>query len=175
MNLKLLKKYFIPLLLTTIFIIAFELQFPYTYSYLIEHFKDEKLSVLYAHLFIYSFFILSLFSFFLILINNFLIKSYFFIGLSMFMLLVFYGLSSGVFIDSLNYFIEYPLSSNAIMGMILFVVSTFSFVLYSLTFSIIKKTIPLSHAMLFFLFSLIYSAYFINKYCYSISEIITRL
>ncbi len=175
MNLQLLEKAFIPLLLTTIFIVAFELQFPHTYSYLIEHFKDEKLSVLYAHLFIYSFFILSLFSFFLTLINNFLIKSHFFIGLSMFMLLVFYGLSSGVFIDSLKYFISYPLSSNAIMGIILFIVSTFGFVLYSLTFAIIKKTIPLSHATLFFLFSLIYSAFFIDKYCYPISEIMQHI
>ena len=175
MNLQLLEKAFMPLLLSTIFIVAFELQFPRTYSYFIEHFKDEKLSVLYAHLFIYSFLSLSLFSYFLTLINNFLIKSHFFIGLSMFMLLVFYGLSSEVFIDSLKYFIDYPLSSNAIMGMILFVVSTFSFVLYSLTFAIIKKTIPLSHATLFFLFSLVYSALFIDKYCYPISEIIQHI
>ena len=175
MNLQLLEKTFIPLLLSTIFIVAFELQFPHTYNYLIEHFKDEKLSVLYGHLFIYSFLSLSIFSYFLTLINNFLIKSHFFIGLSMFMLIVFYGLSFGVFIDSLNYFISYPLSNNAIMGMILFVVSTFSFVLYSLTFAIIKKTIPLSHATLFFLFAIIYSAFFIDNYCYPISEIMQHI
>ena len=176
MNLQLLlEKAFIPLLLTTIFIVAFELQFPHIYSYLIEHFKDEKLSILYAHLFIYNFLSLSIFSYFLILINKFLIKSYLFIGFSMFMLLIFYGLSYRVIIDSLNYFIDYPLSSNAIMGMILFIVSSFGFVIYSLTFAIIKKNIPLSHATLFFLFAVIYSAFFIDKYCYPISELIEHI
>ena len=175
MNLQLLEKTFIPLLLTTIFIVAFELQFPYVYSYLIEHFKDEKLSTLYAHLFIYSFLVLSLFNYFLTLINNFLIKSYIFIGLCMLMLLIFYGLSYRVFLDTLNYFINYPLSSNAIMGMILFIVSTFGFTLYSLTLSIIKKPIPLSHATLFFLFAMLYSAFFIDKYCYPISEIVEHI
>ncbi len=175
MNLQLLEKTFIPLLLTTIFIVAFELQFPHTYGYLIEHFKDEKLSTLHAHLFVYSFLSLSLFSYFLILINNFFIKSYLFIGLSMFMLITFCGLSYHIFIDSLKYFISYPLSSNAIMGMILFMVSTFGFMLYSLTFAILKKLIPISHATIFFIFALLYSAFFINKYCYPISEITNHI
>ena len=175
MNLKLLEKTFIPLLLTTLFIVAFELQFTSTYSYLIEQFKDEKLSILYAHLFIYSFLVLSFFNYLLTLINNFFIKSYLFIGLSMLMLLFFYGLSYSIFLDSLNYFIDYPLSSNTIMWMILFIVSTFGFTLYSLTFSIIKKTIPLNHATLFFIFSILYSAFFIDKYCYPISEIMKHI
>ena len=175
MNLQLLEKTFIPLLLTTIFIVAFELQFPYVYSYLIEHFKDEKLSILYSHLFIYSFLVLSLFNYFLTLINNFIIKSHIFIGLSMLMLLIFYSLSYRVFIDSLNYFINYPLSSNAITGMILFIVSTFSFTLYALGLSIIKKPIPISHATLFFLFAMLYSAFFIDKYCYPITEIVEQI
>ena len=171
MNLQLLEKTFIPLLLITIFIVAFELQFPHTYGYLIEHFKDEKLSTLHAHLFVYSFLSLSLYSYFLTLINNFFIKSYLFIGLSMFILLTFCGLSYNVLIDNLNYFIDYPLSSNAIMGMILFIVSTLGFMLYSLTFAILKKLIPISHATLFFLFAILYSAFFIDKYCYPIYEV----
>lgn len=174
MNLQLLEKAFIPLLLATLFIVAFELQFPHIYAYIIEHFKDEKLSTLYAHLFIYSFLILSLFSYFLTLFNNLLIKSYLFIGISMLMLLIFYGLSYQVFIDSIKYFIDYPLSNNAVMGMILFVVSSFSFVLYSLVLAIIKKLIPFSHATFFFLFAVLYSAFFIDKYCYPISEIMTK-
>ena len=175
MNLKLLEKAFIPLLLATIFIVAFELQFPRLYKYLIEHFKDEKLSILYAHLFIYSFLILSLFSYFLTLINNFLIKSHIFIGFGMLILLIFYGLSYRVFIDTLNYFINYPLSKNSIMGMILFIVSTFSFILYSLALSITKRVIPFSHATLFLLFAILYSAFFIDKYCYPISDIMKHI
>ncbi len=171
MNLQLLKKAFIPLLLTTIFIVAFELQFPYIYNYLIEHFKDEKLSILYAHLFIYSFLILSIFGYLMTLINHFFIKSYLFIGLSMFMLLIFYGLSYKVFIDNLNHFIDYPFSKNAIMGIILFTVSTFAFILYSLIFAILKKLIPINHATIFFIFDILYSAFFIDEYCYPISEI----
>ena len=174
MNLQLLEKAFIPLLLATLFIVAFELQFPHIYAYIIEHFKDEKLSTLYAHLFIYSFLSLSLFSYFLTLFNNFFIKSYLFIGISIFILLIFYGLSYQVFIDSIKYFIDYPLSNNAIMGMILFVVSSFGFVLYSLALAIIKKLIPFSHATVFFLFATLYSAFFIDKYCYPISEIMTK-
>ena len=168
MNLKLLEKTFIPLMLTTLFIVAFELQFHRVYAYIIEHFKDEKLSTLYAHLFIYSFLVLSLFNYFLTLINNFLIKSYLFLGFSMLMLLIYYGLSYNVFLDTLNYFINYPLSKNTIMGMILFIVSSLGFTLYALSLAIIKKAIPISHATLFFIFAILYSAFFIDKYCYPI-------
>ncbi len=175
MNLQLLEKAFIPLLLTTLFIVAFELQFSPTYAYIIEHFKEVKLSILYAHLFIYAFLSLSIFTYFLTLINNFIIKSYLFIGLSMLMLLIFYGLSYRVFLDTLNYFLNSPLSDDAIMGMILFIVSSLSFVLYSLILSILKKLIPFSHATLFFLFAILYSAFFIDKYCYPISEIMRKL
>ena len=175
MNLQLLEKAFIPLLLTTLFIVAFELQFSQIYAYLIEQFKDVKLSTLYAHLFIYSFLSISLFSYLLTLFNNFLIKSYLFIGISMLMLLIFYGLSYQIFIDNIKYFINYPLSNNAIMGMILFIVSSFGFVIYSLTFAIIKRLIPFSHATFFFLFATLYSAFFIDKYCYPISEIMQHI
>jgi len=175
MNLQLLEKSFIPLLLSTIFIVAFEVSLPHGYDYIIKHFKDEKLSVLYAHLFIYSFLSLSLFSYFLTLINNFLIKSHLFIGASMLILSIFYGLSYHVFIDTIKYFIDYPLSNNSIMGMILFVVSTFSFVLYSLALAILKKFTPISHATLFLLFAMLYSAFFINKYCYPIAELMEHI
>ena len=175
MNLQLLERAFIPLLLTTLFIVAFELQFSQVYAYIIEHFKDAKLSTLYAHLFIYSFLSVALFSYLLTIINNFLIKSHLFIGLSMFMLLLFGGFSYRVFLDNSSYFINYPLSNNSIMGMTLFMVSIVSFTLYSLLFSVMKKFIPFSHATLFFLFAILYSAFFIDKYCYPISEIMEHI
>ncbi len=175
MNFQILEKAFIPLLLATIFIVAFNYQFPHTYAYIIEHFKDVKLSVLYSHLFIYTFLILTLFIFFLTFINNFILKSNFFIGISILMLLLFYALSHKIIYDILIYFIQYPFSSNAIMGMILFVVSSFAFALYSLLLAFMKRRIPFSHASFFFLFATLYSAFFIDKYCYPISEIMKHI
>ena len=174
MNLKILEKSLLPLLLATLFVVAFNWQFSHIYHYLIENFKEEKLSILYAHLFVYSFLVLSAFIFLATLFNHLTLKSKLFIALISGMLFLFYALTYSVYTDIFSYFIAYPLSSNAIMGMVLFAIGNLAFTLYPLILSILKRAIPLSHAFLFFILSLAYAALFINSYCYPISEINTK-
>ena len=174
MNLKIIETSFIPLFLATLIVVAFNWQFSHIYTYLIEHFTQEKLSVLYAHLFIYTFLSLSIFIFFINISNHFLLKSRVFVSVSILMLLIFYALSHNLIGDALSYFIKYPFSSNSIMGIVLFVVGTFSFALYSLGIQAFGKFIPLSYSFIFVILALLYSAGFIHTYCYPISEIMTK-
>jgi len=174
MNLQILEKSFLPLLFATLFIVTFNWQFSLIYNYLIDNFKDEKLSILYSHLFIYSFLILSIFIFLATIFNHLILKSKLFITLVSGMILLFYALTYNVFTDIFHYFLSYSFSSTAIMGMVLFSVESFSFALYPLILAIFKKTIPLSHSFVFFLLSLIYAALFIDTYCYPLSEISTK-
>ncbi len=174
MNLQRFEKYFIPLLFATLFIVAFNWQFTISYAYIIENFKEDRLSTLYAHLFIYSFLVLSIFIFITTLFNHFILKSNFFIALTFSMFLIFYILSYNSMVDTVSYFIEYPLPAKAIMGIILFIVCTFASVIYPLFLTLFNKPIPLSHTFIFFSLTLIYSALFINTYCYPIYEILTK-
>jgi hypothetical protein len=173
MNLKIIEKSLLPLLLATIFIVAFNWQFTYVYTYLIEHFREAKLSILYAHLFIYTFLI---FTIFLFLMNalNYLLKSKAFIAIIIIVLFIFYALSYEVIMDTLKYFLSYPLTTNGIMLMVLFIVSTFIYGSYSLSILFFNKFIPLSHSFVFLLIALAYSTWFINLYCYPILSILTR-
>ncbi|CAA6826394.1 MAG: Unknown protein [uncultured Sulfurovum sp.] len=173
MNLKIIEKSLLPLLLATIFIVAFHWQFTYIYPYLIENLAEAKLSTLYAHLFIYIFLVFTLFLFFMNLINL-LFKSKVFIAVICIALFSFYGFSSEAIVDTLQYFINYPLSVNGIMFMVLFVVTTFIYGSYSLIIVFFNKLIPLSHSLVFLLISIVYSAWFIEVHCYPISSILTR-
>lgn len=173
MNFKIIEKALLPLFLATIFIVAFHWQFIKIYAYFIEHFTQEKLSTLYAHLFIYSFLSFTLFLFFMNLVNQFL-KSKLFIIIITLMLLTFYGLSYETFYDPIKYFMNYPLTINGLMAMVLFLVSTLMYTLYSLFITLFNKFIPLSHSLIFLSISLAYSAWFINFYCYPISTILTQ-
>jgi hypothetical protein len=173
MNLSLLTKSLLPLLLATIFIVAFNWQFTHVYPYLIEHFKEEKLSMLYAHLFIYTFLIFNVFLFLMNLINL-LLKSKIFISTIIISLFIFYGFAYESMLNPLQYFINYPLSSYEIMFMILFVVTTLVYGLYSLGILLFNRFIPLSHSLVFFYITLAYSAWFIHHFCYPISTILTK-
>ena len=173
MNLKIIEKSLIPLFLATIFIVAFNWQFTHVYAFLIEHFREEKLSLLYAHLFIYTFLIFTLFLFLMNLINH-LLKSNVFIAMISIALLLFYLLSHTPILDSIHYFINYPLSVNQLMFMILFMVSTFIYGVYSLAIVFFNKHVPFSHSLVFLLIALFYSAWFIELYDYPISTIMTR-
>jgi len=175
MNIERIKKALLPLFLATIIIVAFNWQFIKIYNFLIVHFTTDRLSTLYAHLFVYSFLILTLFIFIINLLNHFLIKSKVFVFVTIFMLLTFYTFSYETLTNTINYFIHYPLSNSAIMGMVLFVVGTFAYALYNLVTLLFNRFIPLSHAILFLLLALIYAASFINQYCYPVLEIMTRL
>jgi len=173
MNLLTIKQTLLPLLLATIFIVAFDWQFTNVYPYLIEHFKEEKLSILYAHLFIYTFLVFSVFLFLMNLINLFL-KSKIFISTIIIVLFIFFGFAHEAIINPLTYFINYPLSSYETMFMILFVVTTLVYGLYSLGILLFNRFIPLSHSLVFFYITLAYSAWFIHHFCYPISTILTR-
>jgi len=173
MNLKIIEKSLLPLLLATIFIVAFNWQFTHVYAYLIEHFREEKLSTLYAHLFIYSFLVFTLFLFFMNALNL-LLKSKLFIATIVIALFIFYGFSYEAIIDALKYFINYPLTVYGTMFMILFVVTTLVYASYSLGIVFFHKFVPFSHSLVFLYIAIGYSAWFINLYCYPISSILTR-
>ena len=174
MYLKIIEKSILPLFFSTLIVGLFYWQFTYLYAYIIEKFTNDKLSTLYAHLFIYIFLVHILFVSINNLLNYFLIKSKLFIAVSIIAILVFYTLSYAVLDDVTNYFISYPLSDNALMGMVLFIVGTFSYSLYSLGILLFKNSIPLIHILVFSLLALVYSAGFIDTYCYPISEILTK-
>ncbi|CAA6820221.1 MAG: Unknown protein [uncultured Sulfurovum sp.] len=173
MSFKIIEKSLLPLFLATIFIVAFHWQFTTIYAYLIEHFTEEKLSTLYAHLFIYSFLSFSLFLFFMNLFNQFF-KSKLFIIIISIMLLTFYGLSYEIHYDPIKYFMNYPLTINGLMSMVLFLVSILIYALYSMFITLFNKLIPFSHSFILLFISLVYSVWFINFYCYPIATILTQ-
>ena len=173
MNLKIIEKSLLPLLLATIFIVAFNWQFTYVYTYLIEHFRDEKLSTLYAHLFIYTFLVFTVFLFFMNILNH-LLKSKVFIAVICIALFIFYAFAYEPIIDTLRYFLNYPLTVYGTMFMVLFVVSTLIYGSYSLGIVLFNKIVPFSHSLVFFYIGIAYSAWFINHHCYPISTILTR-
>jgi hypothetical protein len=173
MSLKINNKSLLSLLLATIFIVAFTWQFTYIYAYLIEHFKEEKLSILYAHLFIYTFLAFTIYLFFMNLLNN-LLKSRVFIALIAITLFIFYAFSHNVILDPLNYFKSYPMTDNKLIIMVLFIVSTLIYGSYSLIIVFFNKIVPFTHSFVFLLIGLAYSAWFINLYCYPITTILTR-
>jgi len=175
MNIKIIEKSLLPLFFATLIVTAFNWQFVHIYPYLIEHFRLNKLSILYSHLFIYTFLVLTLFTFFITVINRYIIKSKIFSIVTIIMLLSFYLFSHNTLENIFNYFLSYPLSTNAIMGMVLFVVGTISYSLYVLSSIFLKNYIPMSHSFIFVILSISYSALFINHYCYSIFEIIDKI
>ena len=174
MNIKIIEKSLLPFFFAIIFIIAFYWQFITIYAFLIEHFANEKLSVLYAHLFIYSFLVFTLFLFAMNILNTFLIKSKVFIATIALSLLVFYALGYEVFLSNLTYFMGFALSIYATMFMVLFVVSTFIYGLYSLIIVLFQKFPPLSHSFVFLLIGLIYGGWFIHVRAYPLHEIMTK-
>jgi len=174
MNLNFIQKSVFPLFFATIFLGVFYWQFTHIYPFVIEYFRKEKLSLLYGHLFIYSFLVQVLYVSLINLINNYLIKSKIFLITSIGILIIFYLISFSHLNNILQYFINYPLSDNAIIGIIFFVVLTFGYSLYSIISPFIKNFIPLSHLFIFTLLATLYSGMFINTYCYPISEIITK-
>jgi len=172
MNLKLIQQSIIPLFLSTLVIAVFYWQFTKIYPFIIEHFTDNKLSILYAHLLIYIFLVHLLFVSLTNLVNNLILKSKVFVIATIMVLLTFYLLSYPILKDTIDYFmVSNPLSENSILGMILFIVGTIGYSLLSMGILFFKKTIPYSYIIIFTLLSLAYSAWFIDAYCYPIGEI----
>ncbi|HHS93145.1 MAG TPA: hypothetical protein ENK82_07350 [Campylobacterales bacterium] len=171
MNIKIIEKALLPLFIAAVLIVAFNWQFINSYAYILEHFKDEKLSVQIAHLFIYSFLALAL-SLFLINTLNILIKSKLFIATSIVTLFAFYLLSYEAFISHINYFIDYPLTANALMFMILYVISILVYALYSLVMPFLNDgKLPFIHSLIFLLIAITYSLWFIDNQAYPLSTL----
>jgi hypothetical protein len=175
MNINLIQKSIIPLTLSTLLIGSFYGQFTYNYSYIIENFKAEKLSSIYSYLFIYSFFILTLFISIANTINYFFLKSKLFISIVVIALLSFYALLFEPLGNIIHYFLRLSFDESMVMGMVMFVVSTFGYALYSLILVPFNRFIPLLHVALFTLFSLLFSLFFIDSFCMPIGEFLTKL
>ncbi len=173
MNFKIVENSLPSLIIATIFIVAFTWQFPYIYQFLIETFKEERLSILYSHLFLYTFLTFTLFLF-LINLTNYFLKSKIFIITTTLSIFIFYSLIYQAIVDILQYFITYPLTIKELLLMVLFIVTTFIYGSYSLMITLFNKFIPLSHSLIFFLISILYSAWFIHLYCYPIPTIMTK-
>ena len=174
MSLKPIQQSILPLVLATFFIGLFYLQFVYFYPFIIENFRETPLFWLYAHLFLYLFLAMALFTTLINLLNHFIIKSNIFVVVSITTLILFYLLLYPTLSDVVNYFLDYRVSDRTIMEMILFVVTTLGYTLYSLVTSLFRSPIPLSHVAIFSLLTLLYSGFFIDTYCYPIEEFVNR-
>ena len=174
MNLKIIEKSLLPLFFSTLIVVAFNWQFSSIYPFLIEHFTSSKLFTLYAHLFIYSYLVLVIFTFITIFLNHFFLKSKLFIAITLLSLLLFYALSYQALGDTFSYFIHYKLSSSTIMGMVIFMVTSFAYLLYAVALLFTNKFMPLSHAFTFLILATIYASLFINHYCYPILEVMKK-
>lgn len=174
MNFKIIEKAILPFLFAVLVIGLFIWYFPPFYSTLIEILRGEKLSIMHAHLFVYSFLAFNLILFFTNFVNTLFLRSKTFIITIVITLLSFYILSNEVFINSIRYFLDYPLSNNAIMFMIVFIVSTLIYSLYTLVILFFTTFVPLSHAFIFLCFSLVYAIWFIHTYGYPLSIVLEK-
>jgi len=174
MSINLIEKSLIPLSVATLLLGGFFWQFTIVYPFLIDHFRNDKLSTLYTHLILYTFLIFILFTSFANLINYFLLKSKTFIAITLLVFLVFYLQLNTLISDLFHYFLNFPLSDNALMGLVLFIVTSVGYAIYSLILLFFNKFIPLSHIFIFTLLGLLYSALFIESFCYPVLEIFSK-
>ena len=171
MSLKLLERSLLPLFVATLIIGVFFWNFTDTYTFIIQKFTDNKLSDLYIHLFIFTFLIFTLFISLTNIINHYILQSKVFVTVTVLSLLLFYSLSYPIIVQQITYFINYPFSPDSLMGIILFVVGTVSYALYSVALLLFNRFIPLGHTLIFTGLSLLYSTWFIDNFCYPISKI----
>ena len=174
MSINLIQKSLLPLIVATLLLGGFFWQFTTVYPFLIDNFSNDKLSVLYSHLIIYTFLVFILFTSFANLLNYFIFKSKVFILTTLLVCLLFYTLLNNVVHDLFHYFLNMPLSEDIIMGLVLFIVTTIGYALYSIVLLFFNRFIPVSHIAIFTLLGLSYSAFFIDSYCYSIVEIFSK-
>ena len=174
MSITLIEKSLLPLFMATLLLGGFFWQFSTVYPFLIDNFSNAKLSILYTHLIIYTFLVFMVFTSFANLLIHFFLKSKIFIAVTLLSFLFFYTLSNSVISDLFHYFLELPLSEESIMGLVIFIVTSLGYALYSLVLLFFNKFIPLSHIFIFTLLGLSYSALFINSHCYPILEIFSK-
>ncbi len=166
---QLLSKFIPSLLYSIIFLGIFYWQFIYIYSLIIEQFSTHRLFTLYKYIFIYLFEIQIISVSIINLIDIFLIKRAIFTIITISTIVIFYILSFHNFYHIIEFFIKYPLSYGAIMGIIFFILLSFGYSIYSITLALFKKNMPLWHISIFFILGVSYSISFI--YFYSISSV----
>jgi len=157
---------FIPALLYSIaFLGLFYWQFLSVYDYIIHNFTQSKLFVLFGYLFIYVFCVPIVAISIINLLQKYLIKTKSFVIITVITLLIFYILSFDDFYHIIDYFIKFPLSSTAIMGMIFFITLSLGYALYSLGVLYFRDSMPISHILIFLFLGVFYSIGFIHNYC----------
>jgi len=174
MIIPLIEKSIIPLLIGTLLLGGFFWQFTTIYPFIIENFTESTLYVIYSHLVIYTFLVFILVVSLINLLNHFLLKSKIFIAITLLSLLMFYLLSYDVFSNLFLYFLNFPVSEDTIMGLVLFIVTSFGYSLYSLLLLFFNKFIPLTHIFIFTSLGVAFSAFFIDSNCYPISDILSK-
>jgi len=156
---------FIPsLLYSIVFLGLFYWQFLYVYDFIIHNFTQSKLFVLFGYLFIYIFWVPIVAISIVNLLHKYLIKAKSFVIITVITLLFFYILSFDDFYHIIDYFIKFPLSSTAIMGMIFFITLSLGYSLYSLGILYFRDSMPISHILIFLFLGLFYSIGFIHNY-----------
>ncbi len=157
---------FIPALLYSIvFLGLFYWQFISIYGFIIDHYKESKLFILYGYLFIYLFGVPIVAVTLINMIHKYLIRDIAFVIVNIVTLLIFYGLSFSDFYHIIDYFVSHPLPSESITGMVFFIVLSLIYSLYSIGILFFKESIPLSHIVIFLGIGTLYSIGFIHYYC----------
>ena len=165
---------FIPALIYSVLILGvFYWQFNTLYSVIIESFKEEKLSTLYTYLFLYLFGVYMITTVVIHLLDHLILKNRRFVQITSLTLLIFYGFSFQEFYHIIEYFIDYPLSQNTIMGIFFFMILNFGYSLYSIIMLFFKEHVPLSHTLIFLLLGMGYALYFMHYYGRPLSELIS--
>ena len=165
---------FIPALIYSVLILGvFYWQFNTLYSTIIESFKEEKLSTLYTYLFLYLFGVYMAMMGLIQLLDYFILKNRYVIQITSLILLLFYGFSFHQYYHIIEYFINYPLSQNSIMGMFFFMILNFGYSFYSIIILFFKEHIPVTQTLVFLLVGLTYMLYFMHNYGKPISQLIS--
>ncbi|HHH19515.1 MAG TPA: hypothetical protein ENK86_03240 [Campylobacterales bacterium] len=162
------------LLASTLVLGLFYWQFNYIYEGIINHFREQKLSLMFAYLFVYLFGI-HIITMTLTNLLQYLIKSPVFVFIVGITLLTFYGFSFGEFYHVIEYFIHYPLATNEIMGMMFFIILTFGYTLYSMGILFFLSRMPLWHILILFALGVGYAFYFTQQHALPLEELIAQI
>ena len=162
------------LIMSTLLLALFYWQFNYMYKEIINYFREERLSLMFSYLFIYLFGI-HIATMTLTNLLHYIIKHPAFVSIVGVTLLIFYGLSFKEFYHIIEYFIQYPLPYNDIIGIIFFMILTFGYTLYSIAILFFKRAIPILHIVTFSLLGIGYVLYFNTQYGMPLKHLITQL
>ena len=162
------------LIMSTLVLALFYWQFNYIYEEIINYFREERLSLMFAYLFIYLFGI-HIATMTLTNLLHYIIKHPAFVFIVGVTLLIFYGFSFKEFYHIIEYFIQYPLPYRDIIGIIFFMILTFGYTLYSIAILFFKRAAPILHVAIFSFVGIGYALYFSSQYGMPLKQLITQL